>query len=144
MKTNHFESKLSLPAGRYFFGDPAQILQDDTPKVSKLWKQICENTTSNKIKDQVGCIGGVAMILCNVYGDDTYYDSEGWEYTVDSGLLGLISLSDLERKKISVPEKGLWHGKVIDTKDPISMEIKNNYIFINDKKEIDIENLAER
>lgn len=83
----HNRNYVIVPAGTYILGDPCYA----TP--NECWDEAIE--TSDIFNDPVGYItveGNRYPILGfgTAYGDGTYLGSDGFEYSVDAGLIGLV------------------------------------------------------
>jgi hypothetical protein len=135
--------KISLPAGKYFFGDVAIILSGHDP-AREFWYDVCHQTTRKNLPNQTGKIHDISMVGFCELGDDTYYEKGGWEYTVDSGMIFLTNMDDLARKGIEIIEDKLWHGKVMIAREPLEVTMDDEWIVINGEKRIDTKNPAER
>ena len=91
---------MKLPAGDYYIGDPCYVLAaDDYP--DDRWSNFCD--LLEKGGNEVTEFEGVPMFAAGTaYGDGTYEGSDGFEYGVDAGLIGIVPLSlctDVERLK---------------------------------------------
>lgn len=78
-----------MKAGIYYVGDLCYV-------ASREWREICDLTTSSRegvfaLKD-----GRKFAMLNTMYGDGVYYDQNKKEYSVDSGTLGCMLLSECE------------------------------------------------
>lgn len=82
----------TLPAGIYYIGDLCYCMHTS-------WDEICDiflrnNTLAeglHTLKD-----GRVFAIFPTLYGDGTYWDQCGGEYSVDAGVIGCIRLEDMD------------------------------------------------
>lgn len=78
----------TLPAGKYYIGDPCYIFKDS-------WNRVL--TSTNYFEDTSGKIDGHNYCAASTaYGDGIYEDNQGRNYGVDSGVIGIISISALE------------------------------------------------
>lgn len=100
-----------MKAGNYYVGDLCYVLHD-------VWGEAVEimfdkNGTGNEgeftLKD-----GRKFAIYGTRYGDGTYRDNLGWTYSVDSGSIGCILDSDINRNDLSNYDD---LGNVIEFKD---------------------------
>ena len=87
--------KVSIPAGKYWLGDPCYAVPQD------LWMDLlnsCEFFTENPVGTVTGSDGGKYHVLGfgTAYGDGCYADQFGNEYPVDAGLIGLVPVGLVE------------------------------------------------
>jgi hypothetical protein len=86
----------TLPAGKYFIGDPCYVFPNDGPMSDK-WQELLEagdyfetceiSIDDGKIKVWAGM---------TVFGDGTYLGSNGKSFPVDSGLIGIVPMETVE------------------------------------------------
>lgn len=84
---------VTIPAGTYFLGDPCYVVPDED------WMPLLESCRYFGLSDPdlpgvpspVGTTpSGIQVVaFSTAYGDGTYVDQRGWEYSVDAGLIGL-------------------------------------------------------
>jgi hypothetical protein len=85
-----------LPAGRYAVGDPCYHVPDD------LWMEYLEaGTEGDTLYDVDGKTiqlsdGRLVAAHGTAFGDGVYKGTDGFEYGVDAGLLGVVQLLDGE------------------------------------------------
>lgn len=86
-------NSVHAPADTYFIGDLCYVIRDDD-----LWSKICDAMfpeTSNEANDGLlEVLGHQFVSFSTKYGDGTYYGS-GNAFSVDSGMIGMISLNTL-------------------------------------------------
>lgn len=126
--------KATLPAGKYYIGDPCYAVPNDGPK-SVLWGDICDEMFGGG-----GMTGGPNQSVSNIpgvlfwaestaYGDGTYF-ADGYEFPVDSGLLGIMPWSTVEffnRADFSATDS----GAVIEFDEPFEIEFRDGRFKIN-------------
>jgi hypothetical protein len=72
-----------IPAGKYWLGDPCYIIPDED------WDDFLIKT--DYFEYSLVEVKGYKVIgFHTYYGDGTYYDNFGNEYSVDSGTIGLV------------------------------------------------------
>ena len=84
-----------FPAGKYYVGDLCYVMHDE-------WDEVCGKFFEGR--DDHGCNQGVFQLkdgrkfasLNTKWGDGVYFDQGGEEYGVDAGLIGCISLNDID------------------------------------------------
>lgn len=74
---------LTVPAGKYYLGDPCYTVP------TELWDELldscdCFNYETGKVN------GYTVYAFGTAYGDGVYLGSDGHEYPVDAGLIGLV------------------------------------------------------
>ena len=87
-------NEIKVEAGTYYIGDLCYVIKDDS-----MWDKVCDAMFPNDAaKDGLIVVGGYQMIsFSTMYGDGTYTDNHGNEYPVDAGMIGLISVQDIEK-----------------------------------------------
>lgn len=74
--------KVTVPAGEYFVGNPCYAASNDD------WDPLLKSC--NYFNNPVGEVKGIKILAFSTkYGDGTYLGSNGVEYSVDAGLIGL-------------------------------------------------------
>ena len=84
-----------FPAGKYYVGDLCYVMHDE-------WDEVCGKFFEGR--DDHGCNQGMFELkdgrkfasFNTKYGDGGYFDQDGKEYGVDAGLIGCISLNDID------------------------------------------------
>lgn len=107
-----------LPADAYFIGDPAYVLSEYN------WQRICRLMTTNPSHYEKGFfeLQGRSLFMHGAaYGDDTYKDQDGQEYTVDSGTIGAIPIVLCEPSLLKENENA---GQVITFSKPFECSYK--------------------
>ena len=119
----HDRRSASIPAGRYFVGDPVYLAGSGGQDA---WDDLCEKINADGERDKRSVIGGVTMngvpviVADTAYGDGTFYDEKGNAYSVDSGLLSVIPVEMAEH--LRVPESELKDsGRIVDVPAPVKM-----------------------
>ncbi len=82
---------MKMPAGTYYIGDLCYVMHD-------VWDEVCKRTTQHNL-----CLEGSFTlnngkkfaVLSTAYGDGEYYDNEYGVYSVDSGTIGCIKVTDI-------------------------------------------------
>lgn len=105
----NLDRKATLPPGKYWIGDPCYFADDaNNPEGYKYWHNILAKTvepspgTENDVWFGYGVFPTVnsesekkeGYILCasTIHGDGGYLGSNGFEYSVDAGLLGAFAV----------------------------------------------------
>lgn len=74
-------------AGKYVLGDPCYCFSNDDP--SDLWGTLLESC--DYFNNPIGEVGGVKILgFRTAFGDGVYFGSDGFDYGVDAGLIGLV------------------------------------------------------
>ena len=88
-----------LEAGTYYVGDLCYVFGDDD------WPEICE--AIEKSEDGYIEHKGFTMFFANTkYGDGTYTDQYGYDYSVDAGLIGAVAIKHLSEEFVRVINNG--------------------------------------
>ena len=123
----------NCPPGTYFFGDPCYAIEDN-----ELWTQVCDALSEGDTSDNAEGIltDGTFFVACDtMHGDGVYTGSDGYDYGVDAGLLGVVSLNS--KRLLAEPElKRLGTIRTFDTPfsvqhNPQSGEITLADVYIN-------------
>lgn len=86
MRVNSTMVSVTVPAGVYVIGDPCYSL------ASVQWDTVLD--TSYHFSQPIGYVDGNAVLgFETADGDGTYVGSDGFEYSVDAGLIGLVPVS---------------------------------------------------
>ena len=98
----------TMPAGRYYVGDLCYVMHD-------VWDEVCNLIFSHpdRFISQYGKFtlkdGREFAVHSTAYGDGTYRDGMGREYSVDAGVIGCILEGDIRD-----PEAWASGGQVLD------------------------------
>ena len=94
---------MKFKAGIYYVGDLCYVLSDR-------WDEFCSLTIAgNDVLDGTFVMkdGTVFYTHCTMYGDGTYHDQNGRAYGVDAGLIGVVSIDDIDEDSIDTIEGGV-------------------------------------
>jgi hypothetical protein len=84
---------MTMPAGVYYVGDLCYIMSDEWEEVIEM----CVNA-QGAVADEFQLADGRRFAMYNTaYGDGVYADQSEREYYVDSGTIGCILASDIDR-----------------------------------------------
>jgi hypothetical protein len=110
--------KITLPAGRYFVGDPCYTAGKD----DKAWQDWCSTADFGSDDVMAATFNGLPVIgLHTAHGDGLYMDGSGREYGVDAGLIGAVPEELIKKMNISDEDlKGSGHW--VETKDDFVLE----------------------
>jgi hypothetical protein len=96
----------TMPAGRYYVGDLCYVMHD-------VWDEVCDLMFPHGGRGVYGKFklndGREFAVHPTAYGDGTYRDDMGREYSVDAGVIGCILESDIRD-----PEGFTRGGQVLD------------------------------
>ena len=88
-----------LAAGTYLIGDPCYAFDNDDPNgdLWNKWLDACwEGLDADRTQIMYGRVSTYLIAASGTeHGDGTYYDQDGFEYSVDAGLLGAVPVSAL-------------------------------------------------
>lgn len=110
--------KITLPAGRYFVGDPCYTAGKD----DKAWQDWCSTADFGSDDVMAATFNGLPVVgLHTAHGDGTYRDFDGREYGVDAGLIGAVPEELI--KKMDISDEDLQgSGHWVETKEPFVLE----------------------
>lgn len=110
--------KITLPAGRYFVGDPCYTAGKD----DKAWQDWCSTADFGSDDVMAATFNGLPVVgLHTAHGDGSYRDFEGREYGVDAGLIGAVPEELIKKMNISDDDLA-GSGHWIETKEPFVLE----------------------
>ena len=93
MKTKE-EITVTAPAGEYFLGDPCYAVPQDD------WMPLLQD--AKYFDNPTGTVNGYTVIGFNTaYGDGSYRGTDGFDYGVDAGLIGLTPMSATKTPRLS-------------------------------------------
>jgi hypothetical protein len=101
----------TVPAGKYYLGDPCYSLQDGTDN----WGNVLDASDcfhKPYIKGKK-----MAVAFGTAFGDGEYFDQHGNAYPVDSGMIGLVPVSMATVKKPTGVQKVEFKSPVECTKE---------------------------
>ena len=82
---------VTIPAGNYYVGDPCYSVPGD---LWMPWLEAADYETSSREHVLVADIDGKPVVgVSTAFGDGVYRGSDGFNYPVDAGLIGLVPAS---------------------------------------------------
>lgn len=94
MKITKTHYQVSVPAGRYFLGDPCYTVPNN------LWGTLLQSC--DFFDQPIGEVNGHKVLAFpTAQGDGLYEDQNGHEYPVDAGLIGLVPEALVDMEKLS-------------------------------------------
>ena len=96
-----------MPAGKYYVGDLCYVMHGE-------WDEFCSLTISgNDVLDGEFNLkdGRRFATFTTKWGDGSYQDGEGREYSVDAGLIGCISVKDID---LTDPSNDISGGQIVE------------------------------
>lgn len=138
---NSGDFELTLPAGKYFVGDPCYVIED-----SDLWSKFCDkyfDYSEEHVSTVSGAVINGHMVVASgtALGDGFYEDESGNGYSVDAGLIGLTPealLKDFNNFE-EICEKAEGLGQWVDFDSEVTISYSEGLISISsDSIEISI------
>ena len=118
--------KAQFGPGTYFIGDICYALKED--EYYEIW--------GNQNNYEDGSYDGFA-VAGTAYGDGVYTGTDGVDYGVDAGVIGVVEKSHWGDKYDTNTLNGL--GKIIEVKDKLIFEAENgNFFFDYDNHVLEI------
>ena len=111
-------SKTTLPPGKYYIGDLCYALDD------RLYDHVFGSDYRSGLFYQKNNPKHVFMLNDTGIGDGSFKGTDGYEYSVDAGILGIASFSVLDLKKANYEG-----GTVVTFKGNVSLNFQPNYKF---------------
>lgn len=81
------DSVINVPAGKYWLGDPCYVVREDEWQG---WLQAADSREEWYVLWAPTPSGTWVLGLTTQWGDGAYRDEDGFDYPVDSGLIGLV------------------------------------------------------
>ena len=108
---------MKFKAGKYYIGDLCYVVSDDN------WDKLLDET--NYLEDK-NISYKEFPIWCNStsYGDGTYTDREGREYSVDAGIIGVMPVEAMDQTSDG--------GNIIEFKNDFETDYCDGIFFIGD------------
>jgi hypothetical protein len=108
--------RLTLPAGKYFLGDPCYVLDGNDRSE---WQNVCNQlwNGTGETGDITLLSGRKAVMFRTLYGDGGYLDQFGKVYSVDAGLIGLSPMEDVLERYAEDHLEQL--GKFVEFSEPV-------------------------
>ena len=99
-----------FPAGKYYVGDLCYVIAD--------WDEFCDKTISGDsvCNGEFPWKGKKLWSHTTAYGDGSYTGSDGHEYCVDAGLIGILPVELCDKEDYQDDLTSL--GNVIEFKSP--------------------------
>lgn len=102
-----------MEAGTYYVGDLCYVMHED-------WDEFCDLTIKGH-----DCVDGEFVMkdgrrfasYGTMFGDGSYSDQKGREYSIDAGLIGCILLSDLD---LLNPDNFVHCGQIVTFDQPFT------------------------
>ena len=86
MKIKNTSHTVTVEPGKYWLGDPCYTVQDD------LWVELLQSC--DYFNQPIGTVNGFQVLAFQTkWGDGVYKGSDGHEYPVDAGLIGLVPVA---------------------------------------------------
>jgi hypothetical protein len=123
-----------MKAGAYYCGDLAYVMHEDWDEVcSLLFPDDSENLfpdkSENMVTGEFTLKNGVKFACYSTkYGDGTYYDQNGNNYSVDAGIIGCILVTDIVKSDQNNIRGGNIHTFDRDFETEYDLEEGNIYI----------------
>lgn len=116
--------RLELKPGLYWVGDPCYAVPDEH------WIPLLDDAGYFD-ESAEGSIDGVRVVAFNTaFGDGTYRGSDGFDYGVDAGLIGLIRVDEMEAAGWPKPSDD--SGKVRLFVDSFVVRVDNGVMVFGD------------
>lgn len=84
----HLLATVEMPAGEYYLGDPCYAVPNERWTE---WLEAADYTRQNVLRADLD--GQPVLGFSTLYGDGVYPGSDGHEYPVDAGLIGLVPVA---------------------------------------------------
>lgn len=122
---------VTLKAGTYWIGDLCYVMHE-------AWDEVCERVIEGErvLEGKFGLADGREFVMFNTaYGDGVYNDGNLNDYSVDSGNIGAILLSDI--RQTDENNINLGHVHTFDTDftcdtDTGTLRFGHVYVYTND------------
>lgn len=121
---------MTMPAGKYYVGDLCYVLHDS-------WDEFCDITISDHkcLEGEFNFKDGRRFASFSTkWGDGEYDDQYGRSYAVDAGLIGCISIEDIDNDlRVLANEVGpRFGGHIVEFAGPFDCYEEEGRIHIGD------------
>lgn len=136
------EKAVIFPAGKYYIGDPCYVFSCES------WSKLCDETDCFENGEDHPHLfshrGHKFFGASTAHGDGTFYDSDGYQYGVDAGMLGIVPLAlvELEGESIEDIEKHKL-GRIQEFKEDFEVGVNESHTFLFGDIIIDTDDDAE-
>lgn len=114
-----------IKAGEYYLGDPCYCFAHGTES----WRELLNSCRC--FEYTMGILNNSYVLAFNtMYGDGTYIDNNGYNYPVDSGLIGLVPVNLIEEN--STFSKNNECGRIVEFKKDFICTNINGCMTFND------------
>lgn len=97
MKATLNIDSVTMPAGAYYVGDPCYAFSNDNNERWMQWLKDANYDVTPYPRYLLAEVEGKAVLgIGTAYGDGAYPGSDGFEYCVDAGLLGVVPVEVAE------------------------------------------------
>lgn len=115
------KKNIILPAGEYYIGDPCYLFD-------KSWNDILGVT--DMFENDISNYHGHRFFVGNTaYGDGVYFDDKGRKYPIDSGLIGILSVSMIDIDNHIKKEEISEFGNLVVFENDFGCTIDNGYFL---------------
>lgn len=130
--------ELTLPAGKYFIGDPCYVIADEK------WDEVSDQMFPGIVghpdyENHDIVVDGIHFFAYSTaYGDGLYDDFDNFKYPVDSGSIGAVPFELVSKREGESLED---YGRIIEVDQPLRCIRDENgtFIFVSGDLRIDIE-----
>jgi hypothetical protein len=122
-------NKMTMPAGKYWIGDPCYVFPHKGPMENK-WDELLDKVDFSKTFYGELDDGKIKVWAASTaYGDGRYFGSNGKTFPVDAGLIGIVPLETVEylgKKDADLENCGLF----IEFYEPFIVESRDGLFHI--------------
>ena len=121
---------MTMPAGKYYVGDLCYVLHDS-------WNEVCDHIVSDHTRGDGEFVmedGRRFASYGTKWGDGGYFDQYGREYSVDAGIIGCISVEDIDDGQRALAEEvgARFGGQIIVFDKPFETSEIHGKIWIGE------------
>lgn len=136
------QASSELAAGTYLVGDPCYAFSNDVAGIWMEWlRDAWKDTDPNSLTILEGRVRGMRIAASSTaHGDGVYTGSDGFEYSVDAGLLGAVHIGfllNLHPTLFSLPSEEIQEKtgmRVVDFAEPFTVrfDASDGTVYIGD------------
>lgn len=134
---NRVPDSITVPAGTYYIGDPCYAI-GDSPIYEEAWNNAGYTTPAIYLSEK-----GVVYIDATAHGDGGYKGSDGFTYSVDAGVISIISAEIIQelldtQDDTTTLEDTIYGGKLHTFLHPVECIFGDGEFEFQDMKGHDI------
>lgn len=124
---------MELKSGKYFVGDPCYVIDHNVKEQNNTWDHFCEHSFGRDAEEPfIDEVTGISIQACStMHGDGLYPGSDGIEYAVDAGIIGVASIDHMTEEQITELKK---LGRIVEFSGAPEVYSGGSIIYVDDRQ----------